>query len=62
MYVMFDMHLCALCIICAVPTEELDMIFQSLCFWLKYAPGNASVGPSLMQVRVWSSCLIYWLC
>ena len=22
------------------------MVFQSLCFWLKHAPGNASIGSS----------------
>ncbi|KAG0609799.1 hypothetical protein M758_7G014800 [Ceratodon purpureus] len=40
-----------------VPTEELDMIFQSLCFWLKHAPGNASVGPSLMQTGILRTAL-----
>ena len=53
----FDMHLYAPFTVCAVATEELEMIFQSLCFWLKHAPGNAFVGPSLMQVRALSCCL-----
>lgn len=44
-----------------VPTEELDMIFQSLCFWLKYAPGNASVGPSLMQTGILRTALQVFL-
>lgn len=53
---------------CVVLTEEVEMVFQSLCFWLKHAPGNASIGSSLMQVltvvlywswkimRIWSTC------
>jgi hypothetical protein len=41
--------------------EHVEMVLQSLCFWLKHAPGNASVGSTLLQTGILRTALQLFL-